>query len=442
MLRRTAGRVLGGRGFWALADQGALSLGNFISNYLLLNFLPTQGDYADYAQVLLTILFLNGLHASLVSYPLSLKGATADADGLRRLAGGSLALTGGLLLPLAVILAAAIWLLGRPEVIPWAVAALALWQLQETLRRTLLAKLQNRRALFGDAVSFLGQALAIGALAATHTLTLETALAAVALTSGAACLVQWLQVRALPSAPGRLPALAGEYWTFGRWLLLINLMTLVTIQAMPWTLRFMHGSDGAEEVAHFQSLSQLMGVTNPVLTSVVGLIVPAVAMRRREAGAKAAARVTLDYAALGAGLLLPFFLILAAFPGTVLWFYTHGHHDAYAHLTTPLRLFVLAYALMYPAQIVAAVLNGLGRSRSTFVAQVAFAAATLSVSLPLAATYGLAGAVWGGLFPPVVFLAVSLWMLRRSLAEDDAVSDGAGRAAPVSEPSTSPEVSA
>src|SRR3712207_576545 len=127
------------------------------------------------------------------------------------------------------------WVLGRPEVIPWAVTALVLWQLQETLRRTFMAQLRHRHALPGDAVSFLGQAACIGALAAANALTLQTALMAVALTSGVAAAVQWLQVR-VASVPRReLSRLAREYWSHGRWLLVIGLMGLVTIHAMPWT---------------------------------------------------------------------------------------------------------------------------------------------------------------------------------------------------------------
>jgi O-antigen/teichoic acid export membrane protein len=55
--------------------------------------------------------------------------------------------------------------------------------------------------------------------------------------------------------------------------------------------------------------------------------------------------------------------------------------------------------MFYVAQVAAATLNGLGRSRWTFAAHCASVAANLAVSLPLAAVYGLRGAVWGGSSP-------------------------------------------
>lgn len=410
------------RGFWALTDQAVLSLGTFITSYLLLNYSPTKGDYAIYLLILSTILFLNTLHSSLVTYPLSLKGAVAGPEPFRQLTRQCAGFAAVMVVPLAAALAASVWALGRPELIPFAIAALVLWQLQETLRRAMMAKLRHVQALPGDAISYLGQALGIFILYRTGTLTLQTTLAMVALTSGLAAIVQAVQLGVLSMprwTPGLLGRLFREHWAYGRWLIVINFMSLITIQAMPWTLKFMHGQHGDEEVAHFGALATLLGVANPVLTSVVGLIVPAVAMSYREGGIIRARRVGRDYAAMGAALLIPYFSLLLLFPGVALSLFTHGHHESYADLALPLRLFVLAYALTYPGQIIAAMLNGLGHSRATLIGQIAFAVVTLTVSLPLAAKFGLIGAVWGGLVPALVFTAVSFWLLRRTISAND-----------------------
>lgn len=45
-----------------------------------------------------------------------------------------------------------------------------------------------------------------------------------------------------------------------------------------------------------------------------------------------------------------------------------------------------------------------------------FSAATLLVSLPLAAVYGLTGAVWSGVLPALAFAITSVVMLRRASA--------------------------
>ena len=43
------------------------------------------------------------------------------------------------------------------QLAPWAIAALIFWQLQETTRRALMARLEHRRAIIGDIVSYFGQ---------------------------------------------------------------------------------------------------------------------------------------------------------------------------------------------------------------------------------------------------------------------------------------------
>ena len=405
---RLGGAVLGSA--WALADQAALSLGNFLTTLVLLRFLAPAA-FGTYALLFGTLMFAGSLHAALVVYPLSIgtiaRGGGRFSRGVT--AGGALALTGVLWLPLSACLVAAAALLGRIDLAPWAVAALLLWLVQETLRRALLADLRHRAALLGDAVSYLGQAAVVWGLALRGALSLESALAAVAATSAAGALIQALQV-GLRRLPRHLLAPTGlAFWREGRWLLLVQCLGLLTVYATPWTLMFFHGG---EEVAQFQAVAVLLGVANPVTAGMIGLIVPAVAAASRDGDVSAARAAALRYGAVGAALLLPYYLALFLFPTTLLSLFS-GAESAYVGLATPVRLFVAAYALFYVAQISAALLNGLGQSRRPFVAHAAGAAATLLVALPLAAAGGLRGAVWGGLVPAAVHAAASVLLLRR-----------------------------
>ena len=395
-------------GFWALCDQAVVSLGNFLTSLVLIRFLAPDA-FGTYALLFGMLLFLGSLHAALVVYPISV-GTCDEIDG-RRVTRGStgLALTGVLWLPLGAVLALTAAVLGRPDLAGWAAAALLGWLAQETLRRVLMADLRHREAVVGDAVSYLGQAAAVWLLARGGVLSLGSALAAVAATSAAGAVVQAVQVGLRRFPPGTLRDAAGAFWKTGRWLLLLQLVALVTIYAMPWTLKLFHGST---EVARFQAVAVLLGVANPVTMSMVGLIVPAVATAARGGDVAAANGAALRYGAIGAALLLPYYLVLVAAPGTVLGMF-FGKASAYVDLATPLRLFVGAYAMFYVAQVSAALLNGLGKSRAALVAQMAGAAATLLVAVPLAAKFGVSGAVWGGLAPAAVHAAASVAMVRR-----------------------------
>ena len=61
--------LAGGRGIWALGDQATLSLGNFLTNILLIRHLA-KDQFGIYAVLFSLLLFLNNLHTSLVTYPL------------------------------------------------------------------------------------------------------------------------------------------------------------------------------------------------------------------------------------------------------------------------------------------------------------------------------------------------------------------------------------
>lgn len=395
------------RGVWALADQGVVSLGNFATGVVLVQSLPSKVEFGVYFLVFGVLQFLNSLHQSLVTYPLSVRGAVSEHDDLRRLAGSALLFTLLLALPLSVGVIIIVGIEGRPGLLPWALAAMFLWQFQETLRRAIMSHLRHREALPGDAASYLLQVGVLCVLAYHGRLTLELTFATIAGASLVALLLHALRLRPAVAVHDGVPALLRDHWSLGRWVLMTNLITLFTVQAMPWTLAYFHGE---EQVAEFGVLAQIMGLSNPVIISIAGLVVPAVAAAGTTGGMSAARHVAFKYGLLGATLLLPYYALVMAVPGLAIRVFTND--AAYAGLTTPLRLFVVVYMLAFPAQVMQALLNGLGRTRSTFAAQCAFSAATLVFSLPLAAMYGLAGAVWAGVLPAVAFLAVSSRMLR------------------------------
>ena len=407
------------RGAWALVDQGVASLGNCLSGIVLVAALPLA-EFGAFTLLFGVLLFLNSLHQSLVTYPLSVRGASDDVNALRRLAGGSVHFTALLALPLTLGVAATAVLLNRASLVPWLLGAMLLWQVQETLRRALMAQLRHRDAVLGDAVRYLGQVLVLWLLTWRQSpLTLELAFGAIAVMSLLAAIVQAIQLRPSLSIRYCNTPLLRDAWLLGRWVLLTNAVTIVTVQAMPWMLGAFHGN---AEVARFGAMALVMGITNPVVLGIGALVIPFVARAASRDGARAAKGVAAHCGLLGGGLLLPFYAAVWIAPDLVIGLFTRGNPD-YAGLSTQLRLFALAYALAFPAQVIGALLNGLGLSRLSFAAQSVYSAATLLVSLPLAAAYGLAGAVWGGLAPAAAFAGVSFAMARRVGREESQNSD-------------------
>lgn len=377
-------------GFWSLADQGVASLGMFTCNILLGRELP-QADYGMYSILLGLMLLLNGVHAGLVTYPLSVRGAVVDAAALGRYAGDSLLLTALLSVPTAIGAVAATALAGEARVVWLAFSALLVWQLQETLRRGLLAHLGHRRAIWGDAVSYLGQAALLWIFTFRTVLSLELAFGVMAATSAVGAVIQAVQLRIRVSDYGGLQVAGRAFWQLGQWLLLANVANAVSIHIYPWTLALRHGAASA---ASFQAVVNLLGACNPVLFGLSNLVVPGAARALRQGGIHASWRWTWRHGLSGAAVVLLYLTVLAFRPRTALTV-VYGSHSPYLLLETPLRLLVVAYLFALLPHLVGAFLAGVERTRDTFAVQASGAAATLVAGVPITLWLGVTGACVG-----------------------------------------------
>ena len=143
-----------------------------------------------------------------------------------------------------------------------------------------MSDMRFRDTIWGDAISYLGQAAIVGLLAYNGRLTLGGAIVAIALTSGRGA-------AAGVSTPPAEPALRRTSKYRQRILdpramgLLTSLLTIVSGSAYLWVLRFGHG---LESVAVFMAILAMMKLTHPLMSSTTSLIVPAAARAARAAG--------------------------------------------------------------------------------------------------------------------------------------------------------------
>jgi O-antigen/teichoic acid export membrane protein len=400
-----------GKGFWTLADQSAVSLGNFLTQIVLAHSLP-RSEYGIFALVFGILLVLYTCHSCLVTYPLSLEGAVAGKIELRKLASGSLILTLLLAIPCSAFVLGATFVL-RMSSLTWAaLLAMVLWLVQEIFRRALMAHLRHRDAVWGDALSYLGQAAALWLLAHEHALTLERTFYVLALTSATAALLQWAQVGWAATSARNVKTLARKYWPVGQWVLLTGLNEAGLRQVFPWALALLFGTS---EAASFQSVINLLGVSHPILFSTNNLIIPAVAGAREKGGVGAAWRASIHYGLIGGAILVPYFSALLLWPRLSLSL-VYGALSPYADLGKVLRLGVLAYAVAYCAVVVAAFLYGLGRSKAAFGASIGSTALALVPSAILVPYYGATGAIAGLLTVACVRLALNARCARRAFS--------------------------
>lgn len=402
-----------GRGFWALLDQGFVSFGNFMTQIILARSL-SRYEYGIFALLFGVLLVLFTCHGSLITYPLSLTGAVADSKGLKNQTSDSLLLTVSLSFLLAPIVLGTAWLL-KAGGLGWvAFLALLLWVSQETTRRALMAHLHHKKAVWGDGISYIGQAAFLWIFAHRGHLTLMAAFLTLAATSGIAALLQILQVGVVVPRADRVLRLARSYWARGRWALFTMLSDGGSRQVFPWALALLFGP---QEAASFQAAMNVVGVSHPVLFGASNLIVPAASRANMEHGARSAFRTSVAYGTLAMAIIVPYFIFLLLWPGPALSI-LYGRASVYTSLTLGVRLAALAYLLGAIGALLVGYLFGIDRPKYAFGANLGAAVLVLIPAAILTVRYGVYGAISGFLiwmFARTVLCAI---LAKRTLGQD------------------------
>lgn len=396
--------------FLAVSDQGVISLGNFITGILLARNLP-QSDYGTYALIMGILISANGLHAALIGQPLTVYGAQADAKRLGQLTSSSMILTLGISLILNFGVFIALWFLRRPDLAINIFGVSLLWQLQEVVRRGLLSQFRQGEALWGDSISYLGQAGLVWFLIQQKWLSLESVFIAMMLTSLFAACLQTLQIKLQSVSFKMVMDCAGSFWSFGRWILLINIMNIILLQISPWSLRLFHGP---EATASFQVILNVLGVSNPIIFSLGNLIIPAITQANAEGNRSDASKIAWEYALPLGSILLVYFILLVICPGKILAvFYGSGSPYLSIGLETPLRILVLAYTLIFFSVVFQSVLYGLKNSRAIFLVNFFSTCLGLVLGIPLVISGEVLGACTAMLLTQLLSLVMLIWIFRK-----------------------------
>lgn len=427
-LARRVRRLVRSASFAAYVDQGEVSLGNLLTQIVLARLL-VPADYGVVTLLIGAILAVRALLAATVTYPVTVWSATASETETRRQAGQALAATAMWAVPGVAVIGVVCLVLDRASLWPFAAAALVAGLLQETIRRVLFARLRFAAAIVGDAVSYPGQAVAL-AVVVRATTALPAVFATMAVTSALALVVQVVQVRpAWPAAPRRwaLGALG-----FGRWMLGTNVLQPLTIQLFPWLLA---GFYGTEATAELQAISTLLGVSNPVMATSSNLVVP-IAARATVEGEERVRGLVWRIGAQSFALLAPFYAVMLLVP-TLLLRLVFGANSSYVSLGGEMRLLTVAYMLMLGLNILGNYFVGIGRSKVTFMAQVAGVVVAVTVGVALVWRFGVAGACLAVAASTGVQVAW-LWRLWRAPVPDPLpAGDGSPGPADGFEPDTS-----
>lgn len=396
--------------FWTLSDQAIVSLGSFLVNIALARHLPSA-EYGTYGLLFSGIVTLQMALSSLVFHPLSIRRSVATGLARSQLTWASFAIGGMICIPLASILCLILWVTGRADLLPPALALFLAWQMQEIIRRNLLSELRFQAAALGDGTVYLGQAGLAITLGATGHLSLPVLLWCAAGLFFVAALIQLTQLT-LTFAPVNLRSVGRDFWAAGSWSLLSNAVSALRIQSAPWLLAVIYGPAA---VAVLQAATNLVNLANPVMTALCNVI-PQTAARESRRGARAAWGAARFYIMLVSPLIVLFLGLTMGLPDWVLRT-VYGPLSSYLGVAGEVRILVIAAALGFPTEMICSYFHGVDRARAAFEANLTGLAASL-LAIPLIWSLGVTGACLAVVFVHAVRSIAAFRLLGRVLSTD------------------------
>jgi O-antigen/teichoic acid export membrane protein len=271
---------------WVIGDQALISLSNFIGMVVIARGLPPAA-FGVYVLAYTALTVVNNVQSALITQPHSVIAADKGDDYRRYTTStlvSQLALAGAVAGPLLIAGAVGVGPGGDGSLLIGLGAAVATWQSQEFVRRVLYFEGRLMAVFANDAISYGGQLILFGVLAATSALTSTSALLALALTSAAGALVGTHQLRR--TFVGR-PTVADvrENLGYGKWLLGGEMGAVIGMVMYPYLLAITKGPESAA------ALAACMLILNPlnVLWFAVGTAFPIRLARTRVARGEMAA---------------------------------------------------------------------------------------------------------------------------------------------------------
>jgi O-antigen/teichoic acid export membrane protein len=393
---RTLRRLLRIAG-WGVFDQILLSVVNFLTLFLIARSVDPEA-FGAFTLVYGAMLIANYGQLAFITQPHNVIAAALRGDPYRDYTRSLLGAQVAAATVLAAIAAAVAVVAGAIAshdtflLLVAVVAALPLWQLQEFVRRVLYTERRQSAAFANDLLSYGGQGIVVGALAATGHLNAPAALYAAAVTSAAACALGFAQIRRSfeRARLSRRPIL--ESFDFGKWLAAAIGTHWVATQG------YLYLAAAILDVAATGALRSVQLVLAPlhVLMFSLATMLPirlsmVLANADEQDGASAFAR----NARLALRVTLPPVLAYCAFVAVfaddiIRWAYG-SKYSSYGRV---LSIFALYYVLLFLAQFASTLLTAQRRTDWLFLGNAAAALVTLAAAWPLMHAYGAEGAAF------------------------------------------------
>jgi O-antigen/teichoic acid export membrane protein len=414
-----------GKGCLAVLDQGLFSGANFLTSIFLARWLA-PADYGAYSLAFSVFLLFAAAHSALLNEPMMIFGASKYAARysgyIRTLLRFHIAVLG----PTSIVLCAIAGVLGRlysPAVehaflalAAGSIFILAFW----LLRQAPYVLLKPEWAVVASFLYCSVMTLAIWILNATGKLTGFAAFGAMAVASIAGVLIVLARFAGGFTNRVQRPMLgevAIDHWRYGRWAIASAAVSWFPGQIYYTLLPTWIGLEGSA------ALRALFNFVMPVLQAIAALnllLLPALVRDRRTGGHKKMTGTMLLFFAVSAVGCALFLTALWVFRGQLFQVFYGGRYGQYAG-------WPLIFAAALPLGTCATAVFGnavraLERPDRVFWAYIGSALSTAVLGIPMAARFGVCGAL-AGIHISSFTLAFLLWRSYRSLATGESLRE-------------------
>lgn len=406
--------------FLAVADQGVLSLSNFLTGVLAAKTL-SPNDFGIFSLFFAAMVILSGIQNSLVTGPIRVLGVRACVEERSQYFSNQLYLQvilGSVISVMAIIVILLFSFSGANLAISFALSVFLL-QLQELFRVINLTKLAIGSLVRLDVVT---HSLRIGTmliLAANDLVTLPAIFLAIAVSSGVGVFIY--RDRVVNGAEHRhtLRAAASENWGFGRWLLLEAFAYSASVQLYLYITALIIDT---QSVAALYAVLSMLNMVNVLLSGVMGFAIPVARQRLLATGYKDWKRWLFRVGVLLTGATAIFWVAVSVLAAPLLnIIYT----EFYADYSNLVLIIGASYLFRAVNTVLLAGFRTSGQPHIGFRAQVASAFVTLLAVYPLLKIWGVAGAAVGIVLTQIVWaLVYSFYVITGSLSEDNVLAEG------------------
>jgi O-antigen/teichoic acid export membrane protein len=401
-----------GRSAQTLFDQILVSASNFVTGIILVRGLGLV-EFGKFTVAYVVLLLANSVQLSFISSPMITLGSLCPeaTDRLRFVRGmyGVQLLFGAIASPAAVAGVAIYFIVDRTGVspgflLPFA-AAVGLYLMQDWLRRYFFTVSKPSAAVWNDAISYVGQVIALAILWATRRLNIETAFWAIAITSGLAF--------AFGAAHDRLRCNRAEMrdaWRRARGIS-VELGISNQLQWLVYQGAMLIGASvaGPQAAGGVRATQNVIGPVNIAFQAMENIVPIRAAEEMRRGGIQGAAGFLFRFGLAGFLALLVLFAAASLVSARFLAFF-YGHElRLYAGV---LNLQMVYFLLAWPIRQLTFLFRTIESTRPILFASIVAAIISISLVYPMVRGYGALGIVMAAVAGQVcnlLYLVVA-WM--------------------------------